>query len=344
MLRCLLLCLVLLGANAVSYSQVPTLSVKKIWEAAPHNAFPDIRFYKGNFYMVFRESQVHVHEKPEDDGKIRVLQSSNGTDWKPFQLIEKKGFDLRDPMLEITSDNRLMLLMAGSIYDGSKLMGGLNHVSFLQEQFTAPQAVQYDAELQSKHNWLWSITWNKGTGYGIVYQFEPNKANKLMLATTKDGLHYSLKTKLDVEGTTNESKLMFVNNKQMLMVVRRDGKPSMGAFGVSKAPFTKWSFSDMKIQLGGPHLVRLSKKYWILSTRSFNADRSVCTSLFALNKKGETTKLMTLPECGSWDCSYPGMEIHNGILYVSYYSSHEDKKAKIYLATVSVKEIEKYLH
>jgi hypothetical protein len=323
----------------ILFAQVEGLVVTKVWEAAPHNAFPDIRFYKGSFYLVFRESNMHVHAKPEDDGKIRVLTSADAQNWQPFQLIEKKGFDLRDPMLEITSDNRLMLLMGGSIYEGKNLRGAVNHVSFLEKEFTNPQPVSYSQNLQSTHNWLWSITWHKGTGYGIIYQFEPGKKNKLMLVSTKNGIDYSLKTDLSVEGKTSESKAMFISNKQMLMVVRRDGNPNMGAFGISKKPFTKWDFKNMNIQLGGPHLIRFSKEYWILSTRSFKANKSVCTSLFALNKKGETIKLIDLPECGNWDCSYPGMEIHKDKLFVSYYSSHEGGKTKIYLASVPLKAV-----
>ncbi len=337
-----LIALLLIAGHISAFSQMRSLRVQKVWEAAPHNAFPDIRFYKGNFYMVFRESNMHVHEKPEDDGKIRVLISKDGNSWKSFQLIEKSGFDLRDPMLEITSSNKLMLLMGGSIYDGKKLKGAINHVSFLSDKFSKPQPVRYTPEMSSTYNWLWSITWKKGVGYGVIYQFEPGKKNKLMVATTSNGLDYSLKSDLDIPGRTSESKISFINRKNALMVVRRDGNPEKAVFATSSTPFTDWKFKDLPIRLGGPHLAKISPKHWVLSTRGFN-EKYVCTSLYALNKNGEVKKLIDLPECGNWDCSYPGMEVHNGLLYISYYSSHENQKTKIFLATISLKEVKKYL-
>jgi hypothetical protein len=41
--------------------------------------------------------------------------------------------------------------------------------------------------------------------------------------------------------------------------------------------------------------------------------------------------VLTLPSGG--DCSYPGMVWHRGLVWVSYYSSHEGKTS-IYLAKV----------
>lgn len=42
--------------------------------------------------------------------------------------------------------------------------------------------------------------------------------------------------------------------------------------------------------------------------------------------------VLELPSGG--DCSYPGMVWHDGMLWVSYYSTHEDGKTSIYLAKV----------
>ena len=48
---------------------------------------------------------------------------------------------------------------------------------------------------------------------------------------------------------------------------------------------------------------------------------------------GKLTEELTLPSGG--DTSYAGMAIHDGFLWVSYYSSHEGKTS-IYLAQVQV--------
>ena len=47
---------------------------------------------------------------------------------------------------------------------------------------------------------------------------------------------------------------------------------------------------------------------------------------------GTLTEVLTLPSGG--DTSYPGLVWHDGLLWVSYYSSHEGKTS-IYLAKVA---------
>ena len=334
--------IILLVAGHFSLAQLANIKVEKVWDQAPHNAFPDIRFYNGYFYCVFRESNFHVPQSALDNGKIRVLRSINGENWQPLQLIQKNGLDLRDPMLEITSDYKLMLLIGGSIYNQGKLIRTQTQVSFLQgNEFSVPVPVNYDADLNSTHNWLWSITWNKGSGFGFIYQFEPGTKGKLMMAKTLNGIDYSSHSSLAVEG--NESKALFVNNRKMIMVARRDkASNNLGAFGISKKPFKQWTFKDLPIRLGGPHLIKATRKYWILSTRGFKSDRSTCTTLYSLRKTGQITKLVDLPECGKWDCSYPGMEIYKHHLFVAYYSGHEGKTA-IYIAIIPLQEISKQL-
>ena len=50
-------------------------------------------------------------------------------------------------------------------------------------------------------------------------------------------------------------------------------------------------------------------------------------------RDGGLFRLLTLPSGG--DCGYAGMVWHDGVLWMTYYSSHEGK-AKIYLAKVKL--------
>src|SRR5881392_1062667 len=81
------------------------ISVKKIWDQAPHCAFTDLAFWKGHFVCAFREGRAHV----ATDGKIRILSSADGENWSPAALVALEGFDLRDAGLSVTPNNRLML-------------------------------------------------------------------------------------------------------------------------------------------------------------------------------------------------------------------------------------------
>jgi len=48
-------------------------SVKKIWGEAPHCAFTDLTYWKGEFICAFREGRAHV----ATDGKIRQRVHGN---------------------------------------------------------------------------------------------------------------------------------------------------------------------------------------------------------------------------------------------------------------------------
>ena len=116
-----------------TYSQEQGFTVKKIWDKAPHNAFTDLIRFEGKFYCSFREADSHAVRTPADFGKIRVLISNDGEEWQSLALIEKKGFDLRDPSMSITPTGKLVLLMAGSLYDGVKIASVNCQVSFLDQ-------------------------------------------------------------------------------------------------------------------------------------------------------------------------------------------------------------------
>ena len=47
---------------------------------------------------------------------------------------------------------------------------------------------------------------------------------------------------------------------------------------------------------------------------------------------GSFEHVLELPSGG--DTSYPGMVMHQGLLWMSYYSSHEAHKTSIYLAKI----------
>src|SRR5262249_2915636 len=107
--------------NPVLRAEEPQLvSVTKIWDKGPHNAFTDLIRWHAKWYCTFREADAHVG----GDGKIRVLESADGTRWEPVGLVQEEGIDLRDPRLSITPDDRLMIVAGGSVYHGTKTLMG----------------------------------------------------------------------------------------------------------------------------------------------------------------------------------------------------------------------------
>ncbi len=107
------LALVLSTALMLPAQQAEIVSVQKIWDKAPHNAFTDLVRFKNLFLCCFREGNGHVG----GDGVIRILLSSSGDTWVDYATLAEPGVDLRDPKFQITPDGKqLYLLLGGYVY------------------------------------------------------------------------------------------------------------------------------------------------------------------------------------------------------------------------------------
>ena len=136
------------------------VSVEKIWDRGAHNAFTDLIRFEGQWFCTFREGLSHGGG---DDGRVRVIVSSDGERWESAALLRETGVDLRDPKLSQTPDGRLMLVSGGSIYDGDRYLTRAPRVAFSRDgrHWTAPQRVL------AEDHWIWRVTWHKGRGYAV---------------------------------------------------------------------------------------------------------------------------------------------------------------------------------
>ena len=82
------------------------------------NAFTDLIRFKDNWYCVFRQGQYHFACTPTylDEGKLIVLRSSDGKEWKAVAQMKWEGNDVRDAKFSVTADGKLML--SGCAYVG----------------------------------------------------------------------------------------------------------------------------------------------------------------------------------------------------------------------------------
>lgn len=312
--------------------------VRRIWDTG-YSAFPSIEKFNGKYYITFREGEGHVFDKNGiAAGKIRVLCSEDGEEWKSVALLAKDGFDLRDPKLSVTPDGRLMLTIGGSVYEGKELKQRIPHVAFSNDgyDFSNPVPAVFSSDIPFGMEWLWRLTWNGDTGYSVIY------GEKFALVKTTDGLHYDTITELDVDGVPNETTVRFTKDGRMAMMIRRenDGKGRYGWWGVSEAPYTDWSFIPMGLGLGGPDFTILEGEgdlgtdspLVIAGTRSYLIARSPKTILLKGNLDGLFEEVCVLPSGG--DCSYTGFLVEGDELWTVYYSSHELKRAAIYFTRI----------
>ena len=312
------------GQSSFAAPADPTLlSVRKIWDAAPHNAFTDLVRFRGEWFCVFREGKAHV----SPDGALRVLTSRDGESWSSAALLTSTNADLRDAKITVTPDGQFMLSGAGALHQPAAAKHrSLAWFSKDGRTWTEPVVIG------EPNQWLWRTTWHRDTAYSIGYDTAGEQF--IRLYTSKDGHDFRpLVARLFDEGHPNETSIVFQPDDTALCLLRRDGNPGTGKLGLAKPPYTNWVWKDLGAKIGGPHLLRLPDGRLLSAVRLY--DGTVRTSLAWVDSgTGKLTECLKLPSGG--DTSYAGLVLHEEIVWVSYYSSHEGKTS-IYLARVKLR-------
>jgi hypothetical protein len=117
---------------------------------------------------------------------------------------------------------------------------------------------------------------------------------------------------------------------EMVALVRRELGTKNGWIGSSKPPYETWTWYETTHRLGGPNFIRLPGGELWAGSRSYPGKTVLSRMTLASYEP-----VLTLPSGG--DTSYPGLVWHDGLLWMSYYSSHEGK-ASIYLAKIEFKD------
>ncbi len=326
-------------AMAANLKLRDTILVSKIWDQGVHQAFTDLIRFKGAFYCSFREGKNHVGA--ENNGKVRILKSTDGNDWQSVVLLELNGLDLRDPKLSITPDNRIMITLAGAIFENGLMKMLIPMTSFSDKKglnFSLPDKVILDPTIKPGLDWIWRVTWHDKIGYGINYQLQENARDRstlkkdawvLYLMKTTNGINFENISKLDVMDLPNESTIRFDKNGKMYVLIRREAGNKLGVIAESNPPYKEWKHTPITFRLGGPNFIFLNNKKLLIGTRMFDPEASM--GFYTTDLKGSVINSLKLPSGG--DTSYPGMLIYKNKLWVSYYSSHQGKTS-IYLAKI----------
>jgi hypothetical protein len=310
------------------------LEVKKVWDQAPHNSFTDLIFHDGHFYMTFREAASHMYNAPSGD--IRILKSANGVKWESFGLVKygTPDDDLRDAKLTITPDGRMILYCALAPKEDHLTRQSYAYLYEGNGRWSEPHKVA------DFNYWLWQVVWAPdGYAYGLGYNVDrkSKEFQQERLYRSSDGINWeTFINKFNPYPNVNESTMVFCKNGSAVALLRRDAKNDNHAIvGITEDPkYKRWLFGELNVRIGGPSIIELPCGTLLAAGRLY--DKKVRTSVGLLEpEKVQFTELLALPSGG--DCSYPGLVYRDGILWMSYYSSHEGKTS-IYLAKIAIEE------
>jgi len=312
------------------------VSVRRIWDRAPWNGNSELIRFKDRWFCAFREAESHFAGAlgRRDDGLVRVIVSNDGEDWVSAAVLGEVGVDLRDPHLSVTPDGRLMLVVGGSFYKDTRCTNRRTRVSFSDDGLDWTSLVP----VLGNQQWLWRVTWHEGRAYGINRHIPtPSRISSdsyahlrdrsARLVVSNDGLSYRNVTEIALP-RPDESTLRFTDRGEMIAMVRTgpvSDAPFHGWIGHSLPPYDTWEWTETRHRFGGPDFTILPDGSIWGGSRGYPEDTpkgpGAGTVILAKMTNRSFEPVMTLPSGG--DCSYPGLVWHEGLLWVSYYSSHE---------------------
>jgi hypothetical protein len=299
---------------------VELLSVRKIWDHAPHNAFTDLLRAQDAWWCTCREAEEHGHVP----ATIRILRSTDGIEWTSVAELNEPGVDLRDPKLSVMPDGRLLLLTCANFIDAhGRYLTRSPRVSFSADGqlWTQPE------KCLAEDHWLWRVTWHGDVGYSVSKLGIGDNPRRGFLYRTVDARAWNFVAEFllpDDTWTASETTVRLCPNGDMVALIRPDW------IGTAGPPYVDWSFTHIEQSLGGPNFVILPDGAMWAAARGRGADGQAATVLSRMTRTSYTPELV-LPSGG--DCSYAGMVWHDEVLWMTYYSSHEDRSS-IYLAQV----------
>lgn len=307
------------------------VSTQKIWTARNYSSFSDLIIYKNKWYCIFREAISHVGT----NGSIRILESDDGTIWKENSVVIENGKDLRDPKFFLDRQGKLFF-----------------HTLAFTNQDTAAYINLYWAlgannkwgsadDLGVYNHWLWRIKLFNDQFYSIAYSvLMPHDGfNRLSLFYTlnldKNAIDYELhESVIELGGCPSEAGFQFLNDKRLVVIVRRDCDDKNSYLGVAQPPYNKFMWHNLGFKIQSPNMLIHNNVIYVAGRVYKPGDKtSVYTLDLNQNKLDFYTDLRS-----DLDTGYPGMIVKDGYLYISYYSSDGLDYRAIFLSKVKLKQ------
>jgi hypothetical protein len=314
--------------NLHAETDITSLQELFVWNNAPFNSFTDLIKYNNNYYCAFREGDSHTSY----NGKIRILTSTNGSDWGSLCLLEIKDKDLRDPHFFVDSDNILSIGISGRNTSIRK--------SYIYK-FQSGSFVNSGELVADDIYYLWSFSKFNGSVFSIGYNIQQPCYSSLNSTDLKICLFKNVDRSCkqynrisahdwitDSFVCPSEASMVFTPDSNLITIVRDLEGLGYSHLGISKYPFTKWVWKKFPYYVRGPKLALLPDGRLFLAGASMIDLYKTYYAIVNPKHDYEVETIKVFPSYG--DSGYPGVIIEGNTAWVSYYSSHEGN-ARIYI-------------
>ena len=300
----------------------PSLGLES-WDVpmqSSHDAFTDMVYWNGEFYLSFRSATIH---SPIDDSKITVLKSPDAKNWTKSGEFSVVGTDVRDPKMAVIGTQLF-------IYVELRQIGTYGEGEITTTQYSYTDDGENWAELTDilPAN---KRFWRPKTNNSIYWYCPIFEDEKIELYNSSDGINWiKVSTLLDGQGA-NEVDIEFLPDGRIIAIIRQEfGVDITGTIiAVSNYAYTNWTYNQITYsRLDGPCLFSYNSKIYAVARWQPELDPffQVLGSVFSKKRTSlylidinNITYLSDLPSQG--DTSYPAAVKVGSTIYISYYTN-----------------------
>ena len=172
-----------------------------------HNAFTDLTFFEGQFYLTFRNGAGHA-PPPPPSGRVIVLRSVDGISWEREATLVVSGVDHQADPKFFKVDGRLFVTCAGRNIDNPP--GG--HTAYGFERLNVGD---WSESFKCAPGVFWRPKKWKDQYFVAAYAF-PEKDASVKLLSSKDGRNWNVISNiLPFKTGGNETDLFIEDDKLM---------------------------------------------------------------------------------------------------------------------------------
>ena len=191
----------------------------------PYNAFTNMEFWHGKYYVVFRQGEKHTIAR----GKLILLESTDLENWTETIVLDRPSIDDRDNKL-LSTPERLFLYTvpyAPGLLP-TEVMYTEDGVSWSAPVDATPPGISRAQFWKPKeHNGMFYC----GADYGSSYLLKSTDAISWEVVSTITSLY-----------APTETSIVFLKDGRLLALVRTNGfSQAVGGFHISSPPYTSWA-------------------------------------------------------------------------------------------------------
>lgn len=318
---------------------VPTdIRETAVWTSNQYSAFTDIRKFRGKYYIAFREAADHIAYNFSQRGVINIMASEDCKTWEKVLTIEDSNKDLRDPHFCVNA-------AGDELYVYTAAFNPSGNAGFFPAPYTTkrsvitlsadgkPQATAPDNVKMGSYSryWLWGVT-RKGNGYygtaygGRVEDGGVKEAYPAVFMHSDDGVNFEYVSALPAQG--NECSVCFSDDRAYVFVRSVEGYDICHVCWADP-PYTSWNKLNVRDMTMECPATVFHNGLILLCVRGYKGHG---IPLYSFDPSTKDLDLITdiCPDAPA-DSAYPGIEIADGRLHISYYTKKSsDSNNNIY--------------